>query len=210
MEEKMHTVKQIEKMEIELGKIKKINLGLLGLILAALSLITLGASNEQEKPTEIRSKKIVLEDDSGKERSVFTASEKGVEIKLLGADGKQQVILYVDDTGSGIYLTDLNGVERIGLRTKPNDVQIAVSDSAARQRLQMLVRDNQPSLILADITGKERIALKTDRTDPLISITDANGNARLRLGMRDDFPNLTLSGAGGEPFWAAIPDKYKE
>ena len=206
----MDNTTRIEKIETELGRIKKINRGLLALVAGALALLALGAANEQQQPAELKAKKIILEDASGKERGVFSTGEKGVELKLLGAEGKPQLVLYAEDAGPGLYLADLNGAERIGIRARGTDAQVTVSDSAARQRLQMLVRNEQPSLALSDAAGRERITLKTENTDPLVSITDTNGKLRLRLGMRDDFPNLTLSGSGGEPFWAAIPDKYKE
>ena len=207
----MINTKRIEKIESELGRVKKINNCLVAMMIGALAIITLGAATDQEKPAEIRAKKFILEDNSGNERGVFSVGEKGVGMELIGTEGKPQVTLYADDSGQGLYLSDVNGKERIGLWAKGKDVQVAVSDSSEKQRLEMAIRNDQPEIILSDANGTKRIMMKIEETNSLLTLSDINGKLRIKLGMmRDNFPNLTLSGAGGEPFWAAIPDGYQE
>lgn len=206
----MTDTERIDKIETELKLTRKINHCLFAVMLGALAIITVGAASGPEKSAEIRATKFILEDQAGQERGIFSANEKGAELKLIGTGGKPQCVIFTDDAGAGLSLADANGKERIGLRARANILQLVFSGANEKKLLQLEARDDHPGLVMADAGGMDRIMLKIENTDPVVAITDVNGKQRIRLGMRDDFPNLTLSGAGGEPFWAAIPDKYNE
>jgi len=204
----MTNEERMERIEKELKQARKINHGLFALMIGALAIVALGAAKETEKTEELRARKFILEDAGGRERGVFAVKDQGVEFNLLGTDKKPQVSLYADDSGQGLRLADATGRERVELRAEGNSARLFLSDADGKEHVQLETRNDQPGLVMVDANGRERIGLKVEGATPVLSLTDMNGKQRIRLGMRDDFPNLTLAGAGGEPFWAAIPDKY--
>ena len=150
----MTTEERLAKVERELGRVKRRTrwmLVTLGLGLAALALVWALAGGAPS--AEVRARRLVLEDDEGRERATLEMGAYGPRLRLLDAAGQDRARLAVIADDSGLSLADENGKFCALLRVSKEGRALGLADENGKPRVVLCVRKDGSVLGLEK--GKE-------------------------------------------------------
>ncbi len=150
----MTTEERLENLEREVGRAKRRSrwlLAALGLGLAALALVWALAGGAPG--AEVRARRLVLEDDEGRERATLEMGAYGPRLRLLDAAGQDRARLAVIADDSGLSLADENGKFCALLRVSKEGRALGLADENGKPRVVLCVRKDGSVLSLEK--GKE-------------------------------------------------------
>lgn len=189
---------------------------------AALSVVVLGAAaaprshlDQRVWPVgavvdEVRAKRFLLVDDSGKLRAVLGAATAGaVSLGLLDNDDKIRSVLIVDADGTPrLEMLAADETRRLVLSVFPNRSGLALFGEAARGGAILdIAADGAVTLGLTDRKERTRagLLLLPDGT-ALLKLTDTTQRVRAALGVgKDGSPGLGMWDRDGRRIWQAPP-----
>lgn len=159
---------------------------------------------------EVRAKRFVLVDDTGKLRAVLGAASHGaVSLGLLDNDDKIRSVLIVDSNGAPrLELFGTDETRRVVLSVFANRSGLGIFGDAGRGGAVLdVVDDGGVTLGLTDSRerGRAGLQLRSDGTT-LINFNDTNEKIRAALGIgADGSPGLGLWDKEGRRIWQAPP-----
>ena len=159
---------------------------------------------------EVRAKRFVLVEDTGKVRAVLGAATRGaVSLELLDNDGKVRSVLIVDSNGTPrLELFGADEARRIVLSVFPNRSGLGIFGEAGRGGAILdVVTDGTASLGLTDNKERSRagLQLSSDGTT-LLNFNDTNDKIRAALGVgADGSPGFGMWNRDGKRIWQAPP-----
>ncbi len=194
-----------------------------GATAAALSVVVLGAAAAPRLPSldqrvqpvgavvdEVRAKRFLLVDDSGKLRAVLGAATAGaVSLGLLDNDDKIRSVLIVDADGTPrLEMLAADETRRLVLSVFPNRSGLALFGEAARGgAIFDISAAGAVTLGLTDRKERTRagLLLLPDGT-ALLKLTDTAQRVRAALGVgKDGSPGLGMWDRDGRRIWQAPP-----
>ena len=210
--EGMTTEERLDDMEQELRRVKRWNLCLL---VGAVTCLGVGfivwALGSEPPPTqaaragmivtgakEIRARKFVLEDDSGKVRASLLTDKDGPMLSLYDENSETRAILAADKDGPMLSLYDEKGKPRVGLFADKNGPCLRLYDKDGKSRVGLTALKDGPALVLVDENGKFRVGLIVNKDGPSLMLLDENAKARAWLTAFKDGPSLILSDKNGK------------
>ncbi|MGB2754299.1 MAG: hypothetical protein WBD75_01445 [Phycisphaerae bacterium] len=158
----MTTEERLANLEKGMARAKRRNcwlLAALGLALGALVLAgtftpkTAGAQGGGAAVNEVRARRLVLEDDEGRERGALEMGAYGPRLRLLDAAGQDRARLAVIADDSGLSLADENGKFCALLRVSKEGRALGLADENGKPRVVLCVRKDGSVLSLEK--GKE-------------------------------------------------------
>jgi hypothetical protein len=129
---------------------------------------------------EVRAKKFVLVDDTGKTRAVLDVDKSEPGLTLLDAAGKPRAGLRVSAAGPSLDLYDAAGKPRAGLFVVAGGPVLTLADAAGKWRASLGVLAGGSSLDLYDAAGKPRAGLFVLAGEPGLTLYDAAGKMTWR------------------------------
>ena len=211
-----------------------------GLVCAWLSVGALSAphSNDDIVPEEIRARKFVVVDESGKGRAEFGILEDGQAVMVVwnekastavsvGMDrfgmprvafenSKAEALLelgILEDRFPVLILNDANGTRRLGMVVSDTGLaSIGLYDKKKRPRCAISVDESgSPQIVMRDGRGQARGSLMVhDKSGAAVSLLDPEGRERALIQVNPEGePDAALLGPSGEPIWSARGDSSK-
>ncbi len=155
---------------------------------------------------EIRTRKITLVDEEGRERAVFQATEEGALLAIGDRSGTQRVAIGVSADGvPTLRIGDRNGETRFTIFEQGDFISVGVFGASERIRCMMGVNeDGVPTLAMADSRGTPRfmINLIGGMETPSIILMDHDRNMRLFIQLQDDgTPSIKARDPEGNTLW---------
>jgi hypothetical protein len=206
---------RLENMERELGRVKRRNRWLLGVIvLVAGGLIVPLVFETTAK--DIRARSIYVEDEKGDTRAALFVNENGPILRLSGEDGYTRAVLGVFKDGPKLWLSDENGKHRVILHVNKDGLAgLGLYDGNGKARVKLTVTKYGPSLMLSDENDKIRATLDVIENGPTLLLSDEKGHDRFVAGKAGtvspdgktiEYPesSLILYGPDGKVIWSAI------
>jgi len=133
------------------------------LALLALAIVPLLAGRSPERwLDEVKSGRFVLVDASGKVRGRFEVTEHGEpRLALADDEGRDRIVLYVENQEAFVALRDLEEHSRAGLSVdQVGRPHFVLFDARQSPRLHAAINEEgQPSLILSDAEGRRPAGL---------------------------------------------------
>jgi hypothetical protein len=194
---------RLEKMERELGRVKRRNRWLLGAILLVAGGLAVPAVLETTAfraraqvagtAKEIRANKFVLEDENGKARGILTMGGEGPALILNDGSERARATLSIYKEGPGLALYDENSAGCVMLDVFNEGAKLRMFDQKGMPRLRLLAGKAGPALQLVDETGNLRFVAGREATQTpdgkIITYPESS---------------LLLFGADGNVIWSAI------
>jgi hypothetical protein len=203
--------KRIEKLEQGMKRTKRTNAGLCITLCVAMTMLISGAAKEKE----IRTKKIVLEDEQGRMRMLLNAvgDKPGMVLYddmgncrgelILHSTGHPGLHFYNAEKRENVSLISVQDLAFLTLREENDTISIGKSKSGTGiemndkngiARIKMTLMEVGPYIGLNDKSGVARVSQFEFPDLSGVSVFDENGHTRLNIGMTKDGPSLQLYG----------------
>jgi hypothetical protein len=142
---------------------------------------------------ELRTRRLVIEDETGAARAVLEASTKhGAVLTFYDGSGSIRVALGYLPTGprgdeTVAAFSDAEGVRRLALGTMGGNPLLHFFDSHGRGRIDMTLMDGEhPGMTFADENSEARLAMGFVNGLSDISVVGPNGTRRATLSIEKD------------------------
>jgi len=217
---------RLENMEQEMGRVKRRNRWLLGAILlllggfvfAGLSKTTVKPAQAQitGTPEEIRTKRILIEDENGNVRARLLAIKEGPSLSLWDENGKPRASLHLIKDGPSLMLLNENGKPGASLNLYKDNRFLTLYDENGKPRVSLSAYKIGSDLMLYDENSMLRARLNALKDGPQLMLLDNNFQMRFSAGKAQTLSpdgkaiverpesSLVLCGPDGKVIWSAI------
>lgn len=209
----------MDTLERRVGRLERQNrvlkLGAVLVLAIAGGVLLMGQASQPGIPNELRTRRLAVVDEAGKDRLVLVVDRDG-PVLMLGDDvGNRQVALGVAPSGPRLLLYDQAGRVGVALSTSKDGPGLLMYDEAGNTRAMLTsIKLMGPSLILNDEAGKMRVVLGALKEGPKLGLQDAEGYMAT-LGAAElvtpttgtkekrSAASLVMSDKDGHPIWRA-------
>jgi hypothetical protein len=178
---RMDMNERIERLEARVASLRRLCVGM-GVVACLAVGGVLWVDRTADAPgEEIRARKVVVEDEEGRDAITLAIGKGGPFVHVVGGEGRMGIMMM--DSAKG--------------------PQLLLFDEREKPRAWLAVDDGRPVLTFADAEGAVRAAFalggESGRNDPLLVMEDERGAQRLSLGVGTSGADLTIGDAADKP-----------
>lgn len=203
---------RLANLELQLGRVRRRNRWLLGVILLVVGLAIPSAfeatalgvrAQKAGTAKELRANKIILEDENGNSQMILDAGKDGPAIFMADENDMPRIAMRMSKNGPELSLLNeaAQPIAVLNLTQKGPDFSLYDENGSPIAKLAAL--NGEPMLSLGGKTGQPRAWLRVSEDGPVLVMRDEKGNPRVGLSVGEDGPRLLLSDVNGNfRFWA--------